>query len=100
MTSSRLASRAAASSAACCRTWSRSTSTARATRRRSSTSSTASAEGQTERLAEAVVDLQARDVDAELGDHVLRLEAELLEQARMALGVDLIGQLLLGLLDL
>jgi fermentation-respiration switch protein FrsA (DUF1100 family) len=45
-------------------------------------------------------DLQAGEVDADLRQHVLRLEAELLQQARVLLGIDLIGQLLLGLLDL
>jgi hypothetical protein len=45
-------------------------------------------------------DLQARDAAAELGEHGLGLEAELLEQAGVALGIDLAGQLLLGHVDL
>jgi hypothetical protein len=48
----------------------------------------------------AVRDLQTGDTATELGEHVLRLEAELLEQAGMALGIDLVGQFLFGLLDL
>ena len=45
-------------------------------------------------------DLQTGDTATELGERVLRLEAELLEQAGMALGIDLVGQFLFGLLDL
>jgi hypothetical protein len=44
--------------------------------------------------------LQARDAASQLGEHVLGLEAELLEQARVALGIDLLGQLLIGLVNL
>src|ERR671916_633166 len=44
--------------------------------------------------------LEARQVAAELRQHVLRLEPELLEQPAVALGVDLVGQLLLGLAGL
>ena len=47
-----------------------------------------------------VRDLQAGDTVTELGEHVLRLEPELLEQAGMALGIDLVGQFLFSLVDL
>jgi hypothetical protein len=44
---------------------------------------------------------EARDICAtELGEQVLGLQAELLEQAGVALSVDLIGQLLVGVTDL
>ena len=48
----------------------------------------------------AAFELQARDAAAELGEHVLGLEAEPLEEAGVALGVDVVGQLLVGLIDL
>ncbi len=45
--------------------------------------------------------LEARDAAAaELGQHVLWLEPELLQQAGVALGIDLVGQLLLRVLGL
>jgi hypothetical protein len=40
---------------------------------------------------------QAGDVAAELGEHFLRVEAELLQEVGVLVGVDLVGQLLLGL---
>jgi len=44
--------------------------------------------------------LEAGDVAADFGHQVLGVEAELLEHAGVALGVDLVGQVLLGLLGL
>jgi hypothetical protein len=40
---------------------------------------------------------QAGDVAAELGEHFLRVKAELLQEVGVLVGVDLVGQLLLGL---
>jgi hypothetical protein len=43
---------------------------------------------------------EAGDVTAELGKQLLRVQPELLQQVGVLFGVDLIGQLLLGLVDL